>query len=226
MHILLVEDDSRQAEFIIQGLVQDGASVDWAADGAEGFRLAQTLPYDLFIFDLMLPLKDGFTLIQEIRTLNITTPILVLSAMNSVDSRVKGLRSGGDDYLVKPFAFPELLARLDALRRRANTLEAPKIIEIADLKVDLAKRKVFRNHESIDLQPREYELLEYLVQNRGRVISKTMIIEQVWGYNFDPQTNIVEARISRLREKIDRSYQENLIHTVRGVGYIIESRNP
>jgi len=224
MRILLVEDDRRQAEFIRRGLEQEGGCIDHAADGDHGFSLALSAPYDIFIFDLMLPGKDGISLIHDIRAKGITTPILVLSARNSVDDRVQGLRAGGDDYLVKPFAFSELVARLDALHRRATGLAEPARLYVADLHMDLQRHKVCRGKAPIDLQPKEYVLLEYLMRNAGRVVSKTMIMEHVWDYNFDPQTNVVEARISRLREKVDRPFEPHLIHTVRGVGYVLENR--
>jgi len=223
MRILLVEDDKRQAEFIRRGLEQEGGCVDHAADGEQGLSLALSTTYDLFIFDLMLPGKDGISLIRDIRAKGITTPILVLSARNSVDDRVQGLRSGGDDYLVKPFAFSELVARLEALHRRATGLAEPDQLSVADLHMDLQRHKVRRGDCSIDLQPKEYVLLEYLMRNAGRVVSKTMIMEHVWDYNFDPQTNVVEARISRLREKVDRPFEHHLIHTVRGIGYVLKN---
>jgi len=230
MRILLVEDDERQAAFIRRGLEQEGACIDHAADGEQGLNLALSAPYDLFIFDLMLPLRDGLSLIHSVRSKGVTTPILVLSARNSVDDRVQGLRAGGDDYLVKPFAFSELVARLDALHRRATGLAEPAHLSVANLHMDLQRHKVFRgdsmnSNKAIDLQPKEYVLLEYLMRNAGRVVSKTMIMEHVWDYNFDPQTNVVEARISRLREKVDRPFEHCLIHTVRGIGYVLEQRD-
>jgi len=225
MRVLLVEDDPRQATFVIQGLEQEGINIDHAKDGDEGLVFAVAAPYDIFVIDLMLPKKDGLSLIYDIRAKGITAPILILSARNSVDDRVKGLQSGGDDYLVKPFAFSELLARLQALYRRATGLAEPEQLRMADLRVDLRRRKVFRGSVRINLQPKELALLEYLMRNAGRVVSKTMIIEHVWDFNFDPQTNVVEARISRLREKVDRSFDHPLIHTVRGIGYVLEDRS-
>ena len=222
MRVLLVEDDKRQAEFIRRGLEQEGACIDHAADGELGLSLALSATYDLFIFDLMLPGKDGISLIHDIRAKGISSPILVLSARNSVDDRVQGLRAGGDDYLVKPFAFSELVARLEALHRRATGLAEPDQLCVADLHMDLQRHKVRRGDCSIDLQPKEYVLLEYLMRNAERVVSKTMIMEHVWDYNFDPQTNVVEARISRLREKVDRPFEQHLIHTVRGIGYVLK----
>jgi len=223
--VLLVEDDVRQAEFIRRGLEQEGACIDHAPDGEQGLNLAISAPYDVFIFDLMLPLRDGLSLIHAVRGKGISTPILVLSARNSVDDRVQGLRAGGDDYLVKPFAFSELVARLDALHRRATGLAEPARLSVSDLSMDLQRHKAFRGDVPLDLQPKEYVLLEYLMRNAGRVVSKTMIMEHVWDYNFDPQTNVVEARISRLREKVDRPFEIHLIHTVRGIGYVLEIRN-
>jgi len=199
-------------------------TVDHACDGCEGLQMACALSYDVFIVDLMLPLKDGLSLIYEVRQQGITTPIIILSAMSSVDDRVKGLRAGGDDYLVKPFAFSELLARLDALQRRNTGLSEPNLLKVYDLCMDLKRHKVSRDGAAIELQPKEYLLLEYLMRNAGRVISKTMIIEHVWDYNFDPQTNVVEARISRLRDKIDRPFDIKLIQTVRGMGYVLERK--
>jgi len=225
MRVLLVEDDERQAEFIRRGLEQEGACIDHAPDGEQGLNLAISAPYDVFIFDLMLPVRDGLSLIHAVRGKGISTPILVLSARNSVDDRVQGLRAGGDDYLVKPFAFSELVARLDALHRRATGLAEPARLSVADLSMDLQRHKAFRGDIPLDLQPKEYVLLEYLMRNSGRVVSKTMIMEHVWDYNFDPQTNVVEARISRLREKVDRPFEIHLIHTVRGIGYVLEIRN-
>ncbi len=225
MRVLLIEDDPRQAAFVVQGLKQEGFGIDHAKDGEEGLAFATTAPYDTFIIDLMLPKKDGLSLIHDIRARGITTPILILSARSSVDDRVKGLQSGGDDYLVKPFSFSELLARLQALHRRATGLTEPDQRCVGDLRFDLSRRTVFRGGIRIDLQPKELALLEYLMRNAGRVVSKTMIIEHVWDFNFDPQTNVVEARISRLRDKVDRPFAYPLIHTVRGIGYVLENRS-
>ncbi|PIW51420.1 MAG: DNA-binding response regulator [Zetaproteobacteria bacterium CG12_big_fil_rev_8_21_14_0_65_54_13] len=225
MRILLVEDDPRQATFIMHGLQQEGICVDHAVDGEAGLQQALAAPYDLFVFDLMLPVRDGLSLIHAIRGRGITAPILVLSARNSVDDRVKGLQAGGDDYLVKPFAFSELLARVQALYRRATGMTEPTQLTHGSLRLDLQRRKCWRDDDTLDLQPKEFALLEYLMRNAGRVVSRTMIMEHVWDYNFDPQTNVVEARISRLREKVDRPFAQPLIHTVRGIGYMLEARN-
>ncbi|MCX6355036.1 MAG: response regulator transcription factor [Candidatus Aureabacteria bacterium] len=224
MRILLIEDDARTASFIIKGLKQAGFIVDHAADGEAGLNQALTSAYDAAIVDIMLPKMDGLALMTELRKRKNKTPIIVLSAKSSVDDRVKGLHSGGDDYLVKPFAFSELLARIQSLIRRASSIAEPMSLSVADLTIDLLKRKVFRSGKEIELQPREFSLLEYLMRNSGRVVSKTMIVEHVWDYHFDPQTNIIEARICRLRDKIDRSFDSKLIHTIRGVGYLLEEK--
>lgn len=224
MKVLLVEDDARTAAFIIKGLKQEGFVVEHASDGEDGFHMASMESYDVAVVDIMLPKLDGLTLIDRLRSKEVKIPIIVLSAKSSVDDRVAGLHAGGDDYLVKPFAFPELLARIQALIRRATSASEPMSLSVADLSMDLVRRKVFRADKEIELQPREFALLEYLLRNASRVVSKTMIIEHVWDYNFDPQTNVVEARICRLRDKIDRSFHPTLIHTIRGVGYVLEER--
>lgn len=224
MKILLVEDDARTASFIIKGLKQAGFVVEHAPDGEDGLILASTESYDVAVVDIMLPKLDGLTLIDRLRKKKVTTPIIVLSAKSSVDERIEGLHAGGDDYLVKPFAFPELLARIQALIRRATSVSETTTLTVADLSLDLVRRKVFRAGKEIELQPREFTLLEYLLRNASRVVSKTMIMEHVWDYNFDPQTNVVESRICRLRDKIDRSFYPKLIHTIRGVGYVLEER--
>ena len=222
MKILLVEDDTKTGAFIDKGLTEAGFSVDHATDGRDGFFKASMEPYDAAIIDVMLPGMDGLELIQNLRRNKITTPVLVLSARKTVDDRIKGLETGGDDYLIKPFAFSELLARVHALIRRAQQIPEATTLSVGDLSMDLIRRKVQRGSEKIELQPREFALLQYLLRNAGRVVSKTMIIEHVWDFNFDPQTNIVEARIYRLREKIDRLFEKKLIHTIRGVGYVLE----
>lgn len=222
MRLLLVEDDVKIAQFVINGLREAGFAVDHAANGEDGLHLALTEPYDIAVVDLMLPKVDGLTLIEAVRRNNINTPVLILSAKRSVDDRVKGLKTGSDDYLVKPFAFSELLARVQALIRRSTRVTAPSELKVADLRLDLDKRKVFRADQEIFLQPLEFSLLEYLLRNTGRVVSKTMIMEHVWDYNFSPQTNVVEARICYLRDKIDKNFETKLIHTVRGVGYVLK----
>jgi two-component system, OmpR family, response regulator len=222
MRILLVEDDTKIASFIIKGLKAAGYAVDYAADGEEGLNLALTEPYDTAIIDIMLPKRDGLSLIEELRKRKIHTPVIILSARGSVGDRVKGLETGGDDYLTKPFAFSELLARVQALIRRASGASEPTTLTAADLSMNLLTREVKRKDKQIELQPMEFSLLEYLMRNAGRVVSKTMIMEHVWDYNFDPQTNVVEARICRLRDKVDRDFDRKLIHTVRGVGYVLK----
>jgi two-component system OmpR family response regulator len=222
MRILLVEDDLKIASFIIKGLKATGYAIDHAADGEEGLHLALTEPYDTAIIDIMLPKIDGLTLIERMRKEKVNTPVIILSAKDSIDDRVKGLQTGGDDYLTKPFAFSELLARVQALIRRAGGISEPTQLNVGDLSINLLTREVTRGGRKIELQPLEFSLLEYLVRNKGRIVSKTMIMEHVWDYNFDPQTNVVEVRISRLRDKIDRGVDKKLIHTVRGVGYVVK----
>ena len=224
MRVLVVEDDQRTAGFIAKGLKQAGFAVDHAPDGQDGLHLLITEPYDVAVVDIMLPKLDGLTLIDRLRTKGVTIPILVLSAKSSVDDRVNGLRAGGDDYLVKPFAFSELLARIQALLRRGRATSEPTSLTVGDLIMDLLRHKVSRQGKQINLRPLEFALLEYLMRNVGRTVSKTMIMEHVWDYNFDPQGNVVEAQICRLRDKIDRPFERNLIHTLRGVGYVLEER--
>ena len=221
MRALLVEDDSTIADFVGRGLREAGFAVDHAGDGQVGFDLASVEPYDVAIVDLMLPKRDGLALIEALRARGVTTPVLILSARRSVDDRVRGLQTGGDDYLTKPFAFSELLARVQALVRRASRATDPTTMGVDDLTVDLLSRKVARSGTAIELRPREFALLEYLMRNAGKVVSKTMILSHVWDYNFDPQTNIVDVLVSRLREKIDRPFEKKLLHTVRGVGYVL-----
>ena len=222
MRLLLVEDDKTIASFVRKGLEAAGFAVDHADDGEEGLHLAVTEPYDAAIIDLMLPKLDGLTLINRLRKENINTPVIILSAKGSIDDRVKGLQTGSDDYLTKPFAFSELLARVQALVRRATGTSEPTTLTLGDLAMNLITREVSRADRKIELQPREFSLLEYLMRNAGKVVSKTMIMEHVWDYHFDPQTNVVEARVSRLRDKIDRDFGVKLIHTVRGVGYVLK----
>jgi two-component system OmpR family response regulator len=222
MRILLVEDDVKIASFITKGLKAAGYAVDHATDGEEGLHLALTEPYDTAIIDLMLPKRDGLSLIEKMRKEKIRTPVIILSAKGSVDDRVKGLQTGSDDYLPKPFAFSELLARVQALIRRASGLAEPTRLTVGDLSMDLLTREVTRGGRKLELQPLEFSLLEYLMRSKGRTVSKTMIMEHVWDYNFDPQTNVVEVRISRLRDKIDRGFDRKLLHTVRGVGYVLK----
>jgi len=225
MRILLVEDDAKIAAFVEKGLRAAGYAVDHAADGETGLHLALTEPYDAAIIDIMLPKRDGLSLITAMRKDKINTPVVILSARGSVDDRVQGLQTGGDDYLTKPFAFSELLARVQALIRRTSGLAEPTQLIVGNLSLNLLTREVIRDGRKIELQPMEYSLLEYLMRNAGRVVSKTMIMEHVWDYNFDPQTNVVEARICRLRDKIDREFSTKLIHTIRGAGYVVRE-NP
>jgi two-component system OmpR family response regulator len=222
MRILLIEDDNKIASFIIKGLKSAGFAIDHAPDGEEGLFMALNEPYDAAVIDIMLPKLDGLKLIEKLRNEKVNTPVIILSAKGSIDDRVKGLYAGGDDYLTKPFAFTELLARLQALIRRASGVSEPTKLTIGDLSINLLTREVVRNGKTIELQPLEYALLEYLVRNANKVVSKTMIMEHVWNYNFDPQTNVVEARICRLRDKIDKNYENKLIHTLRGVGYVLK----
>jgi two-component system OmpR family response regulator len=221
MRILLVEDDRKIASFVIKGLKEAGFAVDHAIDGEDGLHQALIAPYDAAIIDIMLPKLDGLQLIEELRRRKMNTPVLILSAKRSVDDRVKGLQKGGDDYLTKPFAFTELLARVQALIRRTHGSGDPTSLMVRDLSMDLLSRKVLRSGKQLDLQPREFSLLEYLMRNAGQVVSKTMIMEHVWDYHFDPETNVVEARICRLRDKIDKGFDKKLIHTIRGVGYVL-----
>jgi len=218
---LLVEDDQAIADFVVRGLREAGFAVDHAADGEAGLAATAAHDYDVAIVDLMLPKRDGLSLIDEIRRRGQTTPVLILSARRSVDDRVRGLQTGSDDYLTKPFAFAELLARVQALVRRATRAPEPTTLTVADLSIDLLSRRVTRGGQGLDLRPREFALLEYLMRNAGRVVSKTMILSHVWEYSFDPQTNIVDVLVSRLREKIDRPFESKLLHTVRGVGYTL-----
>ena len=222
MRMLIVEDDKKIASFIDKGLKAAGFAVDHAADGEEGLDLALTEPYDAAIVDLMLPKRDGLSLIENLRREKIHTPVIILSAKGSIDDRVQGLQKGSDDYLTKPFAFSELLARVQALIRRSTGAAEPTRLRIGNLSMDLLTREVVRCGNRIELQPLEFSLLEYLMRNAGRVVSKTMIMEHVWDYNFDPQTNVVEARVCRLRDKIDKGYPEKLIHTIRGAGYVLK----
>ena len=221
MRLLLVEDDLKLASFISKGLRQGGFAVDHCADGEDGLHMALTEPYDAAIVDIMLPKLDGLSLIDELRKRKNNTPVIILSAKRSVDDRIRGLQAGGDDYLVKPFAFSELLARLQALIRRASGAAEPTRLVVGDLSMNLLTRKVRRDEKKIDLPPLEFALLEYLMRNAGRVVSKTMIMEHVWNYNFDPQTNVVEVRICALRDRIDKDFKEKLIHTVYGAGYVL-----
>jgi two-component system OmpR family response regulator len=223
MRLLLVEDDPKIASFILKGMKAEGYVVDHAPDGQEGLHMAVTEPYDAAIIDVMLPKLDGLSVIGRMRKEKVNTPVIILSAKGSVDDRVKGLQVGGDDYLPKPFAFSELLARVQALIRRGSGLSEPTRLTVGDLTMNLLNREVTRGGQRIELQRLEFSLLEYLMRSAGKVVSKTMIMEHVWDYNFDPQTNVVESRICRLRDKIDRGFDKKLIQTVRGVGYALKA---
>jgi len=222
MRILLVEDDKKIAAFIKKGFHQAGFALDHVQDGIKGLDLALSEPYDAAILDIMLPKMDGLTLIEELRRQGINAPIIILSAKRSVDDRIKGLQMGSDDYLVKPFSFAELLARVQALIRRSSNIAESSKLQAADLTIDLLTREVVRSGIAIELQPREFSLLEYLMRNTNKIVSKTMIMEHVWDYNFDPQTNVVDVLICRVRNKIDRGFDKKLIHTIRGVGYVLK----
>ncbi len=223
MRILIVEDDIDIAAFIEKGLKQSGFAVDAVGDGEQGLGLARHNPYDAMIVDIMLPGIDGLALIENIRTHGIATPVLILSAKRAIDDKVRGFQTGGDDYLTKPFSFSELLVRIQALIRRSTGAASSAVIAVGGLRLDLLRREVVRDGESIALQPREFALLEYLMRNVGHVVSKTMILEHVWDYHFDPQTNVVDVLIHRLRGKIDRDFEHKMIRTVRGVGYVIRN---
>ncbi len=226
MRLLIVEDDATIADFVAKGLTEAGFAVDLAGNGARGLELAATGGYDVAIVDVMLPEIDGLTLIDRMRARGSRTPVLILSARRTVDDRVRGLQAGGDDYLTKPFAFAELLARVQALIRRSTGATEPTRLTVADLTLDLLARRAERADRALELRPREFALLEYLMRNPGRVLSKTMILSHVWGYNFNPGTNVVDVLVSRLREKIDKDFELKLLHTVRGVGYVLEPSKP
>lgn len=224
MKILLVEDDQITASFIIKGLKEVGYVMSHAANGEDGLHMALNETFDAAIIDIMLPRLDGLSLIKKIRQRKVMTPVIVLSAKDSVDDRIKGLRSGGDDYMVKPFSLSELIVRVQSLIRRANAVSEPTSLTVGDLSLDLLSRKITRDGREIKLKPKEFSLLEYLMYNSGRVVSKEMIMEHVWDYSFDPGTNVVESQICRLRNKIDFPDGNKLIHTVKGIGYVLEER--
>src|SRR5213595_25986 len=221
MKLLVIEDDRETAAYLVKGLSESGYTVDHSAEGREGLFLATSGSYDAIVLDRMLPGMDGLAILGALRAAQIRTPALILSALGSVDDRVKGLKAGGDDYLVKPFAFSELLARLEALVRRVKSGgDSPAtVLRAADLEMDLLRRDVRRGGQLIDLQPREFQLLEFLLRHAGQVVTRTMLLEGVWDYHFDPQTNVIDVHISRLRQKIDKGFDRPLIHTVRGAGY-------
>src|ERR1051325_2748882 len=222
MRVLVVEDDKKIGSFVANGLKQSGFAVDHCADGQSGLEMAQSIPYDAAVIDIMLPKLDGLTLVQTLRREGQHVPVLILSAKTTVDDRVRGLQAGGDDYLVKPFAFSELLARVQALIRRATHAAEPTKLSVADLSMDLVTREVKRGGTPIELQPREFSLLEFLLRHAGRVVTKTMILEHVWDYSFDPQTNVVDVLVHRVRSKVDKDFTAKLIHTIRGVGYVLK----
>jgi DNA-binding response OmpR family regulator len=222
MRLLVVEDDPTISSFLVKGLQEAGYAVDAAADGNRALQLALTEPYAAAVLDLMLPGRDGLSVLEELRRRQVNLPVLILSAKHSVDDRVRGLQAGGDDYLTKPFAFSELLARIQAIVRRSQGVTEPTRLVSGDITMDLVTRQVERGGRRLDLRPREYALLEYLVRNAGRVVSKTMIMEHVWDYSFDPRTNVVDVLVFRLREKVDKDFDVKRIRTVRGIGYVLD----
>jgi two-component system OmpR family response regulator len=223
MHILVIEDDAATAAYLCKSLTESGHSVDHAEDGKEGLFMAMEGSYDTLVVDRMLPRLDGLTIIQTLRAAADQTPVLILSALGDVDDRVEGLRAGGDDYLVKPFAYSELLARLEGLVRRSSGVQTETSFQVGDLHMDLLSRSVKRAGQSIELQPREFRLLECLLRHAGQVVTRTMLLESVWDYHFDPQTNVIDVHISRLRAKIDKGFSYPLLHTVRGAGYVVRA---
>jgi two-component system OmpR family response regulator len=224
MKVLVIEDDRESAAYLVKGLRESGYVVDHAPDGRDGLFLGTSGSYDVLIVDRMLPGMDGLSVIGALRAADVHTPVLILSALGAVDDRVKGLRSGGDDYLVKPFAFSELLARLEALLRRGAAPAAQTKLRVDDLEMDLLARTVKRGAQVLELLPREFRLLEYLLRHAGQVVTRTMLLEHVWDYHFDPQTNVIDVHISRLRQKIDKGFPHALLHTVRGAGYSLRGR--
>ncbi|MGH9321946.1 MAG: winged helix-turn-helix domain-containing protein [Vicinamibacteria bacterium] len=226
MRFLVIEDDRETREFIAQGLTESGHVADSVADGQEGLLLAQGRDYDALVIDRMLPGLDGLSVVRTLRGEGKKTPILILSALGEVDDRVEGLRKGGDDYLVKPFAFSELLARLEALTRRREAQGRETVLRVGDLEMDLLARRVKRAGTTIELQPREFRLLEYLMRHSGQVVTRTMLLEKVWDYHFDPQTNVIDVHVSRLRSKIDKGFDPPMLHTVRGAGYALRAPDP
>lgn len=223
MRVLVIEDDARVREFVVQGLREHGHAVDVACEGREGLLLASSRDFDVLVVDRMLPGLEGVALIKTLRVTGNTTPVLILSALGEVHQRVEGLKGGADDYLAKPFAFSELIARLEALQRRRTQSPAVTELSLAELSMDLLARRVTRAERVIELQPREFKLLECLLRHAGQVVTRTMLLEQVWEYHFDPQTNVIDVHISRLRQKIDRGFESPMIHTVRGIGYVLQS---
>jgi two-component system, OmpR family, response regulator len=221
MKILLIEDDREAASYLIQALDEAGHVTHHASDGETGYAMASSMDYDVLIVDRMLPKRDGLSVISALRAKKIETPVLILSALGQVDDRVKGLRAGGDDYLPKPYSFAELLARIEVLARRRGGRGEETSYRVGDLELDRLSHSVKRGTTEIDLQPREFRLLEYLMKHAGQVVTRTMLLENVWDYHFDPQTNVIDVHISRLRSKIDKGFAQPLLHTVRGAGYMI-----
>jgi two-component system, OmpR family, response regulator len=219
MKLLVIEDDREAAAYISKGLAESGYVIDVAHEGRDGLFMASSGNYDALVIDRMLPNMDGLAVIAALRAAELHTPVLILSAMGAVDDRVKGLRAGGDDYLVKPFAFAELLARIEALLRRGGATPATTKLKVADLEMDLLARTVHRATREIELLPREFRLLEFLMRHADQVVTRTMLLENVWDYHFDPQTNVIDVHVSRLRQKIDKGFDKALLHTVRGAGY-------
>lgn len=223
MHVLVVEDDERVAGHVVKGLKGEGWLVDHVADGRQALFQVAAETYDVIVLDRMLPNVDGLKILQTMRASGDSTPVLILSALGDVDNRVKGLRAGGDDYLAKPFAFSELLARVEALSRRKGVVQETTELRLADLEMNLLTRTVTRRGQAIDLTTREFSLLEYLLRNAGRVVSRSMLLEAVWDYNFDPQTNIIDQHVSRLRQKLDKDFDPPLLQTIRGMGYSLRA---
>jgi two-component system OmpR family response regulator len=223
MRILIIEDDREAASYLVKALREAGHVADHAADGLDGYAMAQGGEYDVLVVDRMLPKLDGLSLVRSLREQKIETPVLILSALGQVDDRVRGLRAGGDDYVAKPYAFSELLARVEALGRRTSAPTAITKLQVGDLEMDLLARKVKRAGRQIDLLPREFRLLEYLMRHEGNVVTRTMLLENVWDYHFDPQTNVIDVHVARLRQKIDREFPTPMIHTVRGAGYCLRA---
>ncbi len=223
MHILVIEDDLESANYLAKALLESGHKAECVHDGESGLAAAREGHHDVLIIDRMLPRRDGLSVIEALRQEGVKTPVLILSALGEVDDRVEGLRAGGDDYLTKPFAFSELLARIEALTRRQQGDAASTTLQVGDLVLDRLSHKVTRAGRNIVLQPREFRLLEYLMQHAGQVVTRTMLLEKVWDYHFDPQTNVIDVHISRLRAKIDRDFSPPLLHTIRGAGYMIST---
>jgi two-component system OmpR family response regulator len=228
MRILIIEDDAEAVSYLVKGFREAGHVADQAADGLDGYAMAREGSYDVLVVDRMLPKLDGLSLIRSLREQGVDTPVLILSALGQVDDRVKGLRAGGDDYVSKPYAFSELLARVEVLvRRRASSgVGEPTIYRVGDLELDRLSHRVTRSGAEIVLQPREFRLLEYLMKNAGQVVTRTMLLEHVWDYHFDPQTNVIDVHVSRLRSKVDKGFDRPLIHTVRGAGYLVRDGGP